>query len=143
MGGPDPLSLLWIHAYHIYSLCMRAGKAPTRFRWSFAVVLTSKWLFNFAYWELDFHVVVFSSSDFFKSTFRKIISGIPSECQTVWIQIRTVGPDMGKNCLQRLSADDTSNNMMTLTLCHINNVNCFSLECFLHYINLKEENYLV
>ena len=34
-----------------------------------------------------------------------------SECQTVWIQIRAdifVGPDLGPNCLQRLSADNTS-----------------------------------
>ena len=30
-----------------------------------------------------------SSADFFsKSLFKKILSGIPSECQTVWIQIR-------------------------------------------------------
>ena len=35
-----------------------------------------------------------------------ILSGIPPECQTVWIQI--VRPDMGPNCLQRLSADNTS-----------------------------------
>ena len=50
----------------------------------------------------------FSSTDFFQSQlFRKIISGILSECQTVWIQIRPdiyVGPDLGPNCLQRLSA---------------------------------------
>ena len=38
-----------------------------------------------------------------------IISGISSECQTDWIQIRPdvfVGPDLGPNCLQKLSADD-------------------------------------
>ena len=30
-----------------------------------------------------------SSADFFQNQrFRKILSGIPSECQTVWIQIR-------------------------------------------------------
>ena len=29
------------------------------------------------------------------------------ECQAVWIQIMTVGSDLGLNCLQRLSADDT------------------------------------
>ena len=36
---------------------------------------------------------------------------IPSRCQTVWIQIRPdifVGPDLGPNCLQRLSADINS-----------------------------------
>ena len=31
-----------------------------------------------------------------------ILSGISSECQTAWIQ--NVGPDLGPNCLQRLSA---------------------------------------
>ena len=31
------------------------------------------------------------------------LSGIPSKCQTVWIQIRPdiVGPDLGPDCLQR------------------------------------------
>ena len=41
--------------------------------------------------------------------FSKHLSGIPSECQTVSIQIRPdifFGPDLGPNCLQRLSADD-------------------------------------
>ena len=43
------------------------------------------------------------SVDFF---FQKI-SGTVSECQMVWIQVRTnrsVGPDLGSNCLQRLSS---------------------------------------
>ena len=39
--------------------------------------------------------------------FQKNLSGISSECQTVWIQIKIVGPDLGPNCLQSLSADDT------------------------------------
>ena len=35
--------------------------------------------------------------------FKKKCLGILSECQTVWIQIRTdVGPDLGPNCLLRL-----------------------------------------
>ena len=43
-----------------------------------------------------------SSADFFQNQlFRKILSGIPSECQTVRIQ---VGSDLGPNCLQRLFA---------------------------------------
>ena len=33
---------------------------------------------------------------------------ISEECQAVWIQIMPVGSDLGPNCLQRLSADDTS-----------------------------------
>ena len=51
---------------------------------------------------------------FFQSQlFQKILSGTLSGCQTVWTQIRTDilsvssdGPDLGPNCLQRLSADD-------------------------------------
>ena len=47
---------------------------------------------------------------FSKSTFQNILSGIPSECQTVWIKIRLdiVRPDVGAKSLQRLSADGTS-----------------------------------
>ena len=33
---------------------------------------------------------------------------ISVEFQAVWIQIMPVGSDLGLNCLQRLSADDTS-----------------------------------
>ena len=33
---------------------------------------------------------------------------ISVECQAVLIQIMPVGSDMGLNCLQKLSADDTS-----------------------------------
>ena len=36
---------------------------------------------------------------------RKILSEIPSRCQTVWMQISS---DLEINCLQRLSADDSS-----------------------------------
>ena len=39
--------------------------------------------------------------------FRKIISGIPSECQLVWIKIRPDVSDLGTNCLQKLLADYT------------------------------------
>ena len=57
--------------------------------------------------------VILSSAEFFQNhTFRKILPGIPSECQTVQIQImqarHVVGPDLGPNCLQELSADDSS-----------------------------------
>ena len=41
--------------------------------------------------------------------FLKILSGMPSECQTVWIQIRSdrclVGPHLGPNFLQTLSVE--------------------------------------
>ena len=59
----------------------------------------------------NFACVFFLSVDFFQNQlFPKVLSGIPSRvsCQTVWIQIRPnffVGPSLGPNCLQRLSAD--------------------------------------
>ena len=40
--------------------------------------------------------------------FSNIFLVISVECQAVWIQIMPVGSDLGLNCLQRLSADDTS-----------------------------------
>ena len=59
--------------------------------------------------------MVLSSADFFFkiSLFVVVVcffffSGISVECQAVWIQIMPVGPDLDLNCLQRLSADDTS-----------------------------------
>ena len=59
-----------------------------------------------AYWVF-FHAffVVYMIFFFSKLTLWKILSGIPSECQTVWTLI-IVGPDLGPNCLPRLSADD-------------------------------------
>ena len=56
---------------------------------------------------LVFHAFCCRLLTFFKIYFfKKILSPIPLECQTVWIQMRT-GPDLGPNCLQRLSADVT------------------------------------
>ena len=52
--------------------------------------------------------------------FEKILSGIQSECQTVWIQIRD-RPGLGSNCLQRLSADDIVGN-------ELKPVQCFQIE---------------
>ena len=59
--------------------------------------------------------MVLSSADFFfKISFFvvfvfSIFWGVISvECQAVWIQIMSVRSDLGLNCLQRLSADDTS-----------------------------------
>ena len=55
----------------------------------------------FASWVI-FHAFL-PSADFFQNQlFRKILSGIPSECYTV-----CVGPDLDPNCLQSLSANDT------------------------------------
>ena len=45
---------------------------------------------DFAYWVI-LHAILSSASFFEYQFFRKILSGLPSECQTVWIQIR---PDL-------------------------------------------------
>ena len=58
--------------------------------------------------------MVLSSADifFFKISFFccffYFFPVISEECQAVWIQIMPVGSDLGLNCLQRLSAGDTS-----------------------------------
>ena len=60
--------------------------------------------------------MVLSSDDisFSKSVFLLLLffliflSVISVECQAVWIQIMPVGSYLGLNCLQRLSADNTS-----------------------------------
>ena len=56
---------------------------------------------------------------FFKLHFQKVLSGISSECQTAWIQIRPnhVQPDLVPNCLQMLSADETSRQRVKVPLC--------------------------
>ena len=43
--------------------------------------------FNFSPWEI-FHASWWSADFFQNQLFQKILSGIPSECQTDWIQIR-------------------------------------------------------
>ena len=52
-------------------------------------------------------------------SFQKSISGIPSECQTTWVQVRPevmyVGPDLDPNCLQNCSADDKSGTKVAYT----------------------------
>ena len=57
-----------------------------------------------------------SSADFFQNQLiGKLLSGIPSECQTVWIQIRPdLGPDLGPYCLQKLSANETNRQRVKL-----------------------------
>ena len=57
--------------------------------------------------------MVLSSADIFFQNqfllfFLDFFSVISVECQAVWIQIMPFGSDLGLNCLQRLSADDTS-----------------------------------
>ena len=60
-------------------------------------------------------MVLPSADIFFKTSLfvfvvfsKKNLSGISVECQAFWIEIMPIGPDLGPNCLQRLSADDTS-----------------------------------
>ena len=59
--------------------------------------------------------MVLSSADFFFQNqffvvvvFLFFFSVISVACQAVWIQIMPVRTDLGLNCLQRLSTDDTS-----------------------------------
>ena len=61
------------------------------------------------YWVI-LHVFLLSADFFQNQLFRKIILGLPSECQTLLDPDqaqRFVEPDLGPNCLQRLSADGT------------------------------------
>ena len=51
------------------------------------VSLKKKVKINSALWVI-FHVFLLSADFFQNQLFRKILSGIPSECQTVWIQFR-------------------------------------------------------
>ena len=51
---------------------------------------------------------IFFQNQFFVVVFSIFISVISVECQAVWVQIMPVGSDLGLNCLQRLSANDTS-----------------------------------
>ena len=59
--------------------------------------------------------MVLSSAEIFSKSvcllllfFLKNLSAISLECQAVWIEIIPVRPDLGLNCFQRLSADDSS-----------------------------------
>ena len=50
-----------------------------------------------------------TSADFFQNQlFQKILSGNPSECQTVLDPDQSVGPDLAQNSLQRSLAEDKS-----------------------------------
>ena len=68
--------------------------------------LAPRFVFNSACWVI-FHDLYLSSSDFFsKSAFSKNYS-VPNSLDPDQTQ-QFVGPDLGPNCLQRLSADDKS-----------------------------------
>ena len=53
------------------------------------------------------YILMLSFADFFQNyRFQKILSGTLSECQKVWIHIKTdIDPDLGPNCLQILLTD--------------------------------------
>ena len=60
-----------------------------------------------------------------------LLLGIQSECQTAWILIRPddssgliVGPDLGPNCLPRLSADGTGRQ-------RVNEFSCVKVHVFI------------
>ena len=64
--------------------------------------------------NLILHALLSSACFSSISTFSIKKSRIPLECQTVWIQIRPDGPDLGPNCLQMLSVDDTSRSLKAM-----------------------------
>ena len=51
---------------------------------------------------------IFFQNQFVCCCFFLFFPEISVECQAVRIQIMPVGPDLGPNCLQRLSGDDTT-----------------------------------
>ena len=67
----------------------------------------------------NFACFFFTSADFFQNQhFQKILSGI-SSVSNILDQDQAgllVGPDLAPNCLQRLSADDTSKQKSTYAL---------------------------
>ena len=73
----------------------------------------------FAWWVILHAFLSFVDCFLQNQHFRKIVSDIPSECQTDWTQVRAdvnVGPDLGSICLQSLWVDGTSNQGVTVDL---------------------------
>ena len=71
-------------------------------------------------------LLIFFNIHFFEKFFQ---AGISSECQMVWLQIRSdmlsgSVPNLGPNCLHRLSADNTNskrlNGLLALHISHVN-----------------------
>ena len=86
-------------------------------------------------------LIFFFKISLFAVFFLKNLSGISVECQAVWIEIMSIGPDLGPNCLQRLSADDTSKS-------RVYDDNSSKLDCWReianqgYTLNLKSIKYL-
>ena len=55
-----------------------------------------------------FFMLLLSSADFSKLTFNKRPAGTQSKIVLIQISTDILGPDLGPNCLQRLSAGDLS-----------------------------------
>ena len=72
------------------------------------------WIFNIKYFNTcmlgNFHAFSSSADIFQNQLFRKTLSGIPTECQTILDPYQArhfVRPDLGSNFLQKLSEEDT------------------------------------
>ena len=112
---------LWIHPCQTYEYCcpvLSGSCIHLSFKYYAAISFNSLCLLgNFS--------CFLSSADFFQNQlFLKILSGIQSECQTVWIKIRPDILDLGPNCLQRLPADDTNRQRNVSTCLHITTLPC-------------------
>ena len=125
-GGPDPMSPVSGSAHEIlrsndphgissHILFRRVG--GFRFNISFGVSMpidlknesSTERIVLFACWMLLFKTSYFNCSllTFFQNyLLRKNLSRTISVCRTVWIQIRTVGPDLCPKFLPRSSAND-------------------------------------
>ena len=78
---------------------------------------------------------ILSSADFFPiSTFSKIKSGITSECQTVWIQIRP--HTLSGLIFQRLSADEKIVGKSWITMDQY----CFNITCLKRPLKRSRQN---
>ena len=64
-------------------------------------------------------VFSFQNQLFFEELFQEC-----HQCKTVWIQIRPVAPDLGQNCLEKVSADDTRTQING----HLRNITSFRLK---------------
>ena len=85
-------------------------------------------------------IIMLSSADFFFKSIifsSKIISGIPFESQTVWIQMsrRFVGPDVGQQTILRRQIKHTgSNSEQMLQLVHFISENSSCITGYLRNI---------
>ena len=84
---------------------MNIGDAKNVYHNQQTGIHTTQWLTTCICIFCSFHAFVVTCWLFFKITFfQKNLSGALPECQTVWIQIRINGPDLGPNRSQRISA---------------------------------------